>query len=139
MDVKALPRIETREFMGGAALAVSADGECATVRFLPPAGMTNPHGGVQGGFVAAMIDDAVSLATWFAGGERPFVTSSLNCYYLRPVPAGTPLLASCTLVRAGKRQAVFDAQVRTETSEDVLVKAIQVQQFVATKPPRTPG
>ena len=130
MNINELPRIQTREFMGGAALSVSASGERATVRFLPPAGMTNPHGGVQGGFVAAMIDDVVSLATWFAGGERTFVTASLSCYYLRPVPAGVPLLAACTLVRVGKRQAVFDAQLQTEGGEDALVKAIQVQQFV---------
>ena len=130
MDLDRLPRIETREFMNGAVLAVDETGESAPVRFLPPAGMTNPHGGVQGGFVAAMIDDAVSLATWFAGNERTFVTANLACYYLRPVPSGKPLLAVCHLVRAGKRQAVFDAFVSVEGSDEVLVKAVQTQQFL---------
>ena len=130
MDIDQLPRIETREFMNGTVVAVDAAGESATVRFLPPAGMTNPHGGVQGGFAAAMIDDAVSLATWFAGNERTFVTASLTCYYLRPVPVGTPLLATCRLVRAGRRQAVFDAFVAAEGSDEILVKAVQTQQFL---------
>lgn len=130
MDIDQLPRIETREVMHGEVLALDDAGESATVRFLPPPGMTNPHGGVQGGFVAAMIDDAVSLATWFAGNERTFVTTSLICYYLRPVPAGTPLLASCRLVRAGRRQAVFDAFVTVEGSDEILVKAVQTQQFL---------
>lgn len=130
MDIDQLPRIETREFMNGNVLALDDTGESATVRFLPPAGMTNPHGGVQGGFVAAMIDDAVSLATWFAGKERTFVTTSLSCYYLRPVPVGTPLLANCRLVRAGRRQAVYDAFVTAEGSDEVLVKAVQTQQFL---------
>ncbi len=130
MDIEDLPRIETREFMNGKAVAVDEAGESATVRFLPPVGMTNPHGSVQGGFVAAMIDDAVSLATWFVGNERTFVTSSLNCYYLRPVPVDRPLLARCRLVRAGRRQAVFDAFVTVEGSDEVLVKAVQTQQFL---------
>lgn len=130
MDIDQLPRIETREFMHGEVLALDDAGESAMVRFLPPPGTTNPHGGVQGGFVAAMIDDAVSLATWFAGNERTFVTTSLICYYLRRVPAGTPLLASCRLVRAGRRQAVFDAFVTVEGSDEILVKAVQTQQFL---------
>ena len=130
VDITQLPRIETRAFMGGKAVALHDRGEQATVRFVPPAGMTNPHGTVQGGFVAAMIDDVVSLATWFAGGQRTFVTANLNCYYLRPVPAGTPLLASCQLVRVGRRQAVFDASVFAEGSDDLLVKAVQTQQFI---------
>lgn len=130
MNIEQLPRMETREFMGGKVLALDDAGEQATVRFVPPTGMTNPHGAVQGGFAAAMIDDVVSLATWFAGGERTFVTANLSCYYLRPVPAGAPLLATCQLVRVGRRQAVFDASVRAEGSDELLVKAVQTQQFV---------
>lgn len=129
MNIEDLPRIHSREFMGGTVETVADDGSRASVRFVPPAGMTNPHGTVQGGFIAAMIDDAVSLATWFAGRERAFVTSSLTCYYLRPVPAGTALLVTCDLIRVGKHQAVFDAVVCAEGSDAVLVKAIQVQQF----------
>ncbi len=130
MEISQLPRIESREFMNGTVIALAESGETATVRFLPPAGMTNPHGGVQGGFVAAMIDDVVSLATWFAGNERTFATSSLACYYLRPVPMRTPLLASCRLLRVGRHQAVFDAFVTTEAANETLVKAVQTQQFL---------
>ena len=72
----------------------------------------------------------VSLATWFAGNERTFVTASLSCYYLRPVPSGSPLLVRCELVRAGRRQAVFDAFVTVEGSDKILVKAVQTQQFL---------
>ncbi len=131
-----LPRIASREFLGGTVQSLAADGSEACVRFLPPEGMTNPHGTMQGGFVAAMIDDVVSMATWFAGGERTFVTSSLNCYYLRPVPMGTPLLVNCQLVRVGQRQAVFEASVSVEgntpgaSSDSTLVKGIQIQQFL---------
>ena len=131
MHIEDLPRIPSREFMGGTVEAVMDDGSRATVRFVPPAGMINPHGTVQGGFVAAMIDDAVSLATWFAGGQRVFVTNSLSCYYLRPVPARAALFVTCDLIRVGQRQAVFEAAVRAEGSDAVLVKAIQVQQFIA--------
>ncbi len=130
MDIDALPPIASRDFLGGKVQAVADDGRFAEVRFEPPPGATNPHGGVQGGIAAAMVDDVVSLATWFAGGERTFVTVSLSCIYLRPVPAGVPLSVSCELIRVGKRQAVFDAAVRAEGSEEVLVKATQIQQFL---------
>lgn len=130
MNVEELPRIASREFMGGAVRSVADDGARASVCFVPPDGMTNPHGTVQGGFVAAMIDDAVSLATWFAGGQRTFVTSSLNCTYLRPVPVGTPLLVTCELVRVGQRQAVFEAQIAVDGDATPLVKAVQIQQFL---------
>ena len=130
MRIEDLPRVPSREFMGGAVEAVADDGARASVRFVPPVGATNPHGTVQGGCVAAMIDDTVSLATWFAGRERTFVTSSLTCHYLRPVPANVPLLVTCDLVRVGQRQAVYDAVVCAEGSDAVLVKAIQTQQFL---------
>lgn len=130
MNLEDLPRIPSREFMGGTVQSLAEDGSEACVRFLPPEGMTNPHGTVQGGFVAAMIDDVVSMATWFAGGQRTFVTSSLNCHYLRPVPTGVALLVQCQLVRAGQRQAVFEASVTAEGNDSILVKGIQTQQFL---------
>lgn len=130
MNVEDLPRIPSREFMGGAVRSLAEDGSEACVRFLPPEGMANPHGTLQGGFVAAMIDDVVSMATWFAGGERTFVTSSLSCYYLRPVPTDVPLLVTCQLVRVGQRQAVFEASVSAEGHDSTLVKGVQIQQFL---------
>ncbi|MYE10360.1 MAG: PaaI family thioesterase [Holophagales bacterium] len=130
MNIDDLPQIPSREFMGGAVQSVEDDGSRASVRFRPPEGMTNPHGTVQGGFVAAMVDDTVSLATWFAGGERTFVTSSLSCFYLRPVPAGVGLLVTCELVRVGQRQAVFEAVVQVDGDHTPLVKAVQIQSFL---------
>ena len=130
MNVEELPPIASRDFMGGVVRSVAEDGARACVCFTPPDGMTNPHGTVQGGFVAAMVDDAVSLATWFAGGQRAFVTSSLNCYYLRPVPVGVQLLVTCERVRVGQRQAVFEACVTVDGDESALVKAVQIQQFL---------
>ena len=130
MKIEELPRIETREFMGGEVISLEKDGSQATTRFHLPDGMTNPLGGVQGGFAAAMIDDVVSMATHYAGGGRGFVTTNINCYYLKAVPAGVPLLVTCRLVRCGRTQAVFDAGVRTEDSEQILVKGVQTQQFL---------
>lgn len=130
MNIEELPVIPSREFMGGKVHSLAGDGARAAVRFRPPEGMTNPHGTVQGGFVAAMIDDTVSLATWFAGGERMFVTASLNCYYLQPVPAGVALLVTAEAVRIGKRQAVFEAAVYADGDSSALVKAVQIQQFL---------
>jgi len=128
--IEDLPVIENREFMGGKVVSFKEDGSEACIRFTPPEGMTNVLGTVQGGFAAAMIDDVVSMATHFSGGERPFVTSSLNCYYLKAIPAGVPLMVTCRVVRSGRLQAVFDAEVTTEDSDEVLVRAVQIQQFL---------
>lgn len=130
MDVNELPEIASRVFMGGRVVALSDDGSHALVRFRPPEGMRNPHGGVQGGFAAAMIDDVVSMATYHAGQQRTFVTANLNCYYLAPVPFDQALDVSCTLVKVGKRQAIYDAQITAGDSDKVLIRATQLQQFL---------
>lgn len=129
VDVSKLPRIESRVFLGGEVVHADDDGSDALVRFVPPEGLRNPNDTLQGGAVAALIDDVVSMATYFAGKGRPFVTTNLACYYLRPVPMGVPLLARSTLIKVGKTQALFDAVLMTEGSDAVLVKATQTQQF----------
>lgn len=129
VDVNTLPRIESRVFLGGVVIYAEDDGSDASVRFLPPEGLRNPNDTLQGGAVAALIDDVVSMATYFAGNARPFVTTNLACYYLRPVPMGVPLIARSTLIKVGKTQALFDAVLTTEGSDAVLVKATQTQQF----------
>jgi len=130
VNIEELPTIASREFMGGTVVSLADDGGSASVRFEPPEGMCNPHGGVQGGFAAAMIDDVVSMATYFAGRQRMFVTTSISCVYLQPVPMGVPLIASCALVRVGKRQAVFDAELHAEGNDEPLVHATQIQQYI---------
>ncbi len=60
-----------------------------TVEFDAPASMTNPAGHIQGGFVAALLDDTMgpALATTFEAGEFP-ATLELKVSLLRPVLPG---------------------------------------------------
>lgn len=131
VDISELPFIASRAFLGGEVAWVEEDGSDAAVRFLPPEGARNPNDAVQGGLAGALIDDVVSLATFFAGGGRPFVTTNLSCYFLKPIPMGVPLLARSTLVRSGRTQALFDAALTVEGDEKILVKANQMQQYLS--------
>ncbi len=61
----------------------------ARVRFAGRADFTNPAGYVQGGYLVAMMDDALGmLAASVAGSGRLPSTVDLNAHFLRPVRPG---------------------------------------------------
>ena len=131
LDISELPFIASRAFLGGEVAWVEDDGSDAAVRFNPPEGARNPNNTVQGGLAGALIDDVVSMATFFAGGGRPFVTTNLSCYFLKPIPMEATLLARSTLVKSGRTQALFEATLSVEGDETILVKASQMQQYLS--------
>jgi uncharacterized protein (TIGR00369 family) len=63
-----------------------ADG-WADVAFTPRADFANPAGGVQGGFVCAMLDDAMSVAASISRRFAVIVpTLQMTVTFLRPTP-----------------------------------------------------
>jgi uncharacterized protein (TIGR00369 family) len=59
----------------------------AEVAFAPRAEFANPAGGVQGGFVCAMLDDAMSVAASISQRLAVIVpTLQMTVGYLRPTP-----------------------------------------------------
>ena len=59
----------------------------AEVAFTPRAEFANPAGGVQGGFVCAMLDDAMSVAASISQRLAVIVpTLQMTVSYLRPTP-----------------------------------------------------
>ncbi len=59
------------------------------VRFEGKAEFANPAGYIQGGFLAAMLDDAIGMLATIKTGARAFPsTIDLNVQYLRPVRIG---------------------------------------------------
>jgi uncharacterized protein (TIGR00369 family) len=59
----------------------------AEVAFAPRAEFANPAGGVQGGFVCAMLDDAMSVAASISQRLAVIVpTLQMTVSYLRPTP-----------------------------------------------------
>jgi uncharacterized protein (TIGR00369 family) len=71
----------------------------------------NPRGALQGGFVTAMLDEAMAIAGIVAG-EMAFAvpTLELKTTFLRPCAAG-PVQAEGRVVRWGKSAAFLEADL----------------------------
>jgi uncharacterized protein (TIGR00369 family) len=71
----------------------------------------NPRGMLQGGFVTAMLDEAMAIAGIIAGDMAFAVpTLELKTTFLRPCPAG-PVEAEGRVVRWGKSAAFLEADL----------------------------
>jgi uncharacterized protein (TIGR00369 family) len=71
----------------------------------------NPRGALQGGFVTAMLDEAMAIAGIVAGEMAYAVpTLELKTTFLRPCPAG-PVEAEGRVVRWGKSAAFLEADL----------------------------
>jgi uncharacterized protein (TIGR00369 family) len=95
-----------REFLG-----FDADGTTASIRFQARAEFANRHGGVLGGFLAAMLDSATGL-TLLVGlpPELTAVTTHLDTEFVKPAPIGT-LLAKARVTSRDERNAVVGAEI----------------------------
>jgi uncharacterized protein (TIGR00369 family) len=85
-------------------------GEIA-VSFEARADFTNPAGTIQGGILAAMLDDTMGPAVVLAtGGERYAPTINLNIAYLRPVTPGR-VRAEAKVVHLGRTIAYLEGRL----------------------------
>jgi uncharacterized protein (TIGR00369 family) len=73
--------------LGFELIDLSVDGGWAEVAFHPKPEFANPAGAVQGGFVCAMLDDAMSVAASISQRFSVIVpTLQTTVSYLRPTP-----------------------------------------------------
>ncbi len=73
--------------LGFEVIDFSVENGWAEVAFTPRAEFANPAGDVQGGFVSAMLDDAMSVAASISRGLAVIVpTLQMTVSYLRPTP-----------------------------------------------------
>ena len=71
----------------------------------------NPRGFIQGGILAAMLDDTMGPAVFVrTRGELFPVTIDLHAQYLRPVTAG-PVTAKARVVQLGKTVAFTEGEL----------------------------
>jgi uncharacterized protein (TIGR00369 family) len=87
------------------------------IAFHPDARMLNPHGTVQGGIVAAMLDETMAPALFLLAG-RKYIASSLdlNVSFIRPVKPGR-VIAKGRVVRCGQSIAFLEAELSDERGE----------------------
>ncbi len=92
-------------------LGLDETGEYGLVRFLPDPALTNRHGTVQGGFVAAMLDSATGLrALAELPSEKTIVTKSLDTRFLKPARVGE-LTAKARIVQRTEREITAAAEL----------------------------
>jgi len=71
----------------------------------------NPAGLVQGGFLAAMLDDCMGPAVWIMTGGKTFTsTIDMNVSYMAPAKPG-PLYGEGQVVQLGKTVAFLEARL----------------------------
>jgi len=129
IDLSQLPRLASREALGGELLWVDAERRMAAARYQPPASLANPIGSLQGGFALAMLDDLSGAVTWFSCGEKLFSTAQLSANFLKAAPMGEPLLGEGRVIHSGRRQAVVEAELKRESDSAVLIRATMLNIF----------
>ena len=95
---------------------LSEDPEAGTVEvaFHPDDRMLNPTGTVQGGIVAAMLDDTMGPALLVATrGELVASTIDMSVSFLRPVKPGR-VIGRGRVVRLGRQVAFLEAELCDE-------------------------
>jgi uncharacterized protein (TIGR00369 family) len=84
-----LPLPPAARLLGWKLLALDPRAGSIEAEFTANAEFANPSGFVQGGFLAAMLDDTLGPAAFaMSGGERMTTTINLHVHYVRPVSPG---------------------------------------------------
>jgi acyl-coenzyme A thioesterase 13 len=73
----------------------------ATISYKIRHEMTNPLGTIQGGVMAALIDDTMGLAFYTLFEKNMFTTTNLNINYLYGAKEGEEVIVKAEVVRIG--------------------------------------
>lgn len=99
------------ELLGWRLLAADADQRPVRVGFLARAEFCNPAGFIQGGMLAAMLDDTLGPAVLVASDGALFTsTINLNVSYLAPARPGE-IVGEARVVQLGKTVAFMEAKL----------------------------
>jgi len=82
--------------LGFELLELDAKAMTTRVRFNGRSEFTNPAGYIQGGYLVAMMDDAIGMLTTVKAGSSKYPsTVDLHTHFLRPVRVGIIEVAAC--------------------------------------------
>ncbi len=79
--------------------------------------MTNPVGTIQGGVMAALIDDTMGLAFYTLFQQQMFTTTNLNVNFLFGAKEGETVVVKAQVVRIGKKIANIECKVYNEKDD----------------------
>lgn len=92
----------------------------------------NPAGFVQGGFLAAMLDDSMGPAAFIAShGALYTVSIDMNVSYLAPAKPG-PIVGEGQVVQMGKSAAFLEGRL-FDAEGTLLARATSTARLVATE------
>jgi uncharacterized protein (TIGR00369 family) len=107
----ALPMPPVARTLGWTLLAIDPEAGTIEVGFTAGEAFTNPTGAVQGGFVAAMLDDTMGPAVFAMGkGEIFAPTLDLHVSFLRPARPGA-FTGKARVVSLGKTIAFLEGEL----------------------------
>lgn len=116
------PRPPCAETLGWELLAEHPEQGRIEIAFHPNASMLNPRGTVQGGFVAAMLDDTMGPALVSMSGDKEApVSLDMNVTFVKPVVPGR-VIGKGRVVGRTKAIAFLEAELFDEDG-DLLARA----------------
>jgi len=96
--------------MAGEFVAMDLEAKTLTVRFPVQERYQNPMGTMQGGMIAAAIDNAIGPLSFMVAA--PNVTKTMEVTYLRPIPASvTEITVVASFESQQDRELIFVADV----------------------------
>ncbi len=114
-----IPQPACAKLLGYEFVSVDRERQRMRVRFQATPAMFNPRGGVQGGFLTAMLDDAMgSRVAVLTDGRRGPASVDIHTQYLHPAGAG-PLDCEAEIVHMGKTTVFTRATLFNEAGEIV--------------------
>jgi uncharacterized protein (TIGR00369 family) len=106
-----LPAPPAAETLGWELLSLDQDAGTIELAFDAKLAFTNPTGNIQGGFLAAMLDDTLGPALFaMTDGKRFGSTIDLHVHYLRPVQPGR-VTTKGRVVKLGSRIAFMEGEL----------------------------
>ncbi|MFD0917210.1 PaaI family thioesterase [Pseudahrensia aquimaris] len=128
-------------WMGMDLIEHRADEMYSRVSFAPNADMINFGGVIQGGFLGAMMDDAMGFNTFISLGMKyAMATIDLHTQFLKAVPMG-PITGEAWVTKAGKaivfaeaKLYIGDSELAARATSSLKLRAFDGLQFEKSAP-----
>ncbi|WP_425407920.1 PaaI family thioesterase [Hyphococcus sp.] len=114
-----IPQPPCAAFLGYELLSVDRKAQTMRVGFQGTKAMLNPRGGVQGGFLTAMLDDASgSMVVVLTDGAKGPASVDIHTQYFKPAGAER-LICEAEIVHMGRSTVFTRATLYNEAGEKV--------------------
>ena len=123
-------RPPTAKWMGMDVVSLDVDAMTCTATFTTRPEMQNFGGVLQGGIVAAMLDDAMGFLTFVSlKGEYAMGTTDLHTQFLRAVPMDAAIRVEAEVTKAGKVIAFTQAALYLGEDGEPAARATATQRL----------